>query len=160
MMKPRIIAVSILFIIAISINAHAALKAGTQAPPFTLKSLDGKQVSLKNLRAKGPVMLVFWTTECVYCFMHIGELNELQEKYRDKGFTIAAINFAGEHEQEVREYVSDNGLKYLMLTDRLKNIDVAQAYKVIGTPTIVLIAPDGKILTYGYSIPDLTRWIK
>lgn len=149
-----------LIITAISINVHAGLKTGDQAPPFTLKSLNGEQVSLKNLRSKGPVMLVFWTTECVYCYMHIKELNELQEKYRDKGLTIAAINFAGEHEQEVREYVSENGLKYLMLTDRLKNIDVAQDYKVIGTPTIVLVAADGKILIYGYTIPDLNKWIK
>jgi len=159
-MIPRIAGVIIFVIATVSVNAHAALKTGTQAPPFTLQSLDGKQVTLKSLRAKGHVMLVFWTTECVYCFMHIGELNDLQEKHRDKGFTIAAINFAGEHEQEVREYVSDNGLKYLMLTDRLKNIDVAQAYKVIGTPTIVLIAPDGKILSYGYTLPDLTKWVK
>ncbi len=159
-MIPRIVAVVIFVLTSVSVNASAALKTGTQAPPFTLQSLEGKQVSLKSLRAKGHVMLVFWTTECVYCFMHISELNELQAKYRDKGFTIAAINFAGEHEQEVREYVSDNGLKYLMLTERLKNIDVAQAYKVIGTPTIVLIAPDGKILSYGYSIPDLDKWIK
>jgi len=157
----KILKVLIVLIIgAASYNVHAGLKAGTQAPSFTLGSLDGNQVSLKSLRAKGHVMLVFWTTECVYCFMHIGELNELQSKYQDKGFTIAAINFAGEHEQEVREYVSDNGLKYLTLTDRLKNIDVAQAYKVIGTPTIVLIAPDGKILSYGYSIPDLKKWLK
>jgi len=157
----KILRLVILLIFAVaSNNAHAGLKAGSQAPPFSLKSLDGKIVSLGSLLAKGHVMLVFWTTECVYCFMHIGELNELQEKYRAKGLTIAAINFAGEHEQEVREYVSENGLKYLMLVDRLKNIDVAQAYKVIGTPTIVLIAADGKILNYGYSIPDLNKWIK
>lgn len=160
MMKSRVFAISLLMVTAITMNAHAGLKAGTQAPPFTLKSLDGKQVSLKSLRTKGHVMLVFWTTECVYCFMHIGELNELHEKYSNKGLTIAAINFAGEHEQEVREYVSDNGLKYLMLTERLKNIDVAQAYQVIGTPTIVLVAPSGEILSYGYTIPDLKKWIK
>lgn len=140
-------------------NAHAVLNVDDQAPSFTLKSLDGDQVSLKSLRSSGLVMLVFWTTECVYCYMHIKDFNELQEKYRDKGLTIAAINFAGEHEQEVRDYVSENKLKYLMLTDRLKNIDVAQHYEVIGTPTIVLVSRDGKILFYGYNIPDLKKWI-
>ncbi len=142
------------------LHAYAGLKTGAQAPSFSLAGLDGKQYSLEQLRANGPVMLVFWTTDCVYCYMHVSDFNRLQQQYRDKGFTIAAINFAGEHAQEIREYKNDNKLEYLLLADRLKNIDVAQAYKVIGSPTIVLVAQNGKVLFYGHSIPDLAKWLK
>lgn len=141
-------------------SSAAGLKTGDTAPAFTLKSLNGPPVSLDDLTAKGHVMLVFWETECVYCFMHIKDFNRLHELYQDKGLTIAAINFLGEHEEEVREYVSDNHLKYLMLTDRLKNIDVASDYKVFASPTILVVAPDKKILYYGHKIPDVDQWIK
>jgi peroxiredoxin len=155
----RILAVlcSVMFVV---LTTHAAgLKPGDTAPGFSLKSLDGPQVSLKMLLDKGYVMLVFWETQCVYCYSHIKEFNALQKQYQDKGLTIAAINFLGEYESEVREYVTDNNVQYLVLADRLNNIDVAEAYKVIGSPTIVMIAPNGKVLSYGYQIPDVARWI-
>ena len=69
-------------LLSFSVLTHAGLKAGEVAPDFTLKSLDGPSVSLAALTAKGHVMLIFWETECVYCFMHIKDFNELHDKYR------------------------------------------------------------------------------
>jgi peroxiredoxin len=137
----------------------AGLKPDEPAPGFSLKSLAGEQISLKDLLAKGHVMLVFWETQCVYCYGHIKDFNALQKQYQNKGLTIAAINFLGEYESEVQEYVTDNNVQYLVLADRLNNIDVAEAYKVIGSPTIVMIAPDGKVLSYGHNIPNVLSWI-
>lgn len=158
-MKIIIRTLFLILLTASSLTVSAGLKPGEMAPEFTLKSLDGKQVSLKNLTSKGHVMLVFWEPECVYCFMHIKDFNALHNKYKDKGFTLAAINFLGEYEEEIRQYVNNNKLEYLMLTDQLKNIDVAQAYKVIGSPTIVVIAPDMKILYAGHKIPAVEQWL-
>lgn len=141
-------------------SVHATTpKPGSLAPEFTLSSLSKTPVTLSGLRAKGHVMLIFWETQCVYCYAHIKEFNALQKKYRGK-LTIAGINFLGEYPQEIQEYASDNKVEYLLLADRLNNIDVAEAYQVIGSPTIVLIAPDGQILSYGYQIPDVGQWIK
>jgi len=134
-------------------------KPGSLAPEFTLTALNKTPVSLSGLRAKGHVMLIFWETQCVYCYAHIKDFNALQKKYQGK-LTIAGINFLGEYPEEIQEYASDNKVEYLLLADRLNNIDVAEAYQVIGSPTIVLIAPDGKILSYGYQIPDVNQWIK
>jgi peroxiredoxin len=138
---------------------QGGLKPGQQAPRFELKQLDGPKVSLDQLLAKGHVMLVFWETQCVYCYAHIQDFNAIQRTYHDKGLTVAAINFLGEYEREIRNYVKDNNVQYLVLADRLNNIDVAHDYKVIGSPTIVLIAPDGRILYYGYQLPDISQWL-
>jgi len=143
-----------------SVYAETGHKVGQTAPGFSLKKLDGGKISLDELKRKGHVMLVFWEPNCVYCFSHIKDFNALHEKYLDKGLTIAGINFLGEYDEDVAEYVKDNGVKYLMLSDRLNNIDVAEAYKVIGSPTIVVIAPNGKIVFYGYSLPDIEKWLK
>ena len=126
----------------------APLKPGDKAPGFSLKNLQGKTVTLKSLTDKGHVMLVFWELECVYCYAHIKDFNSLQEKYRNKGFTIAGINFLGEYADDVGTYAKDNNVKYMLLADRLNNIDVAESYKVIGSPTIVLISPEGTVLSY------------
>ena len=140
-------------------SLSAALKPGEQAPPFKLKNLQNQMISLTGLLSKGHVMLVFWEPECVYCYSHIPEFNALQKKYKNKGFTIAAINFLGEYEDDVRKYATDNNVEYMMFAERLNNIDVAEAYKVIGSPTIVVISPEGKILSYGYKIPELGQWL-
>ena len=158
-MKAVLLSVFLLLLSAITTVNAAGLKPGEPAPGFSLKSLGGEQVSLQGLLTKGHVMLVFWETQCVYCYAHIKDFNALQKQYQDEGLTIAAINFLGEYESEVREYVTDNDVQYLVLADRLNNIDVAEAYKVIGSPTIVMVAPDGKILSYGHKIPDMAKWI-
>lgn len=157
----QILPVIVLLIIA-SFSSPALcspLKPGTKAPEFRLKNLDGKQISLADLLSKGHVMLVFWELECVYCYSHIKEFNALQAEYRKKGFTIAGINFLGEYEEDVQAYARDNNVQYLLLADRLNNIDVAEAYKVIGSPTIVLISPKGTVLSYGYTIPDIGSYL-
>jgi len=157
LLKP--IAVLILILSFISISNAAGLKAGMDAPSFDLKNLQGKQVSLKSLQEKGLVMLVFWGPDCVYCYMHIQEFNDLHEKHHNNGLSIAAINFRGEYEAEIQEYVNDNNVKYLMLTDQLKNIDVAEKYKIFASPTIILISPKGTILYYGHKVPNVLKWL-
>jgi len=150
----------LLFIAAGVTHAETGHKVGQTAPGFELSSLEGNKVSLTSLTQKGHVLLVFWATECVYCYAHIDDFNALHDQYHDKGLTVAAINIAAEYEQEVREYAADNGLKYLVLANRLDNLDVAEDYHVLGTPTLVLISPDNRVLFYGHNLPDIGKWLK
>lgn len=140
--------------------AERGHKVGQTAPGFTLSSLEGSEVSLNALTQQGHVLLIFWATECVYCYAHIEDFNALYDQYHNKGLTVAAINIAGEYAQEVREYARSNGLKYLVLADRLNNLDVAEDYHVVGTPTLVLISPDNRVLFYGHNLPDIGKWLK
>ncbi len=152
----------ILFALTLTLasNVHAdVLKAGDIAPDFTLAALDKKPIALKDLLAKGHVMLIFWEPQCVYCYSHLKDFNALQKKYQGK-LTLAGINFLGEHPQDIQKYATNNNVEYLLLADRLNNIDVAEAYRIVGSPTIILIHPNGKILSVGYEIPDVSRWIK
>ncbi len=140
-------------------QAAVGYKVGNTAPEFKLKTLDGKAHSLTDLRKKGHVLLVFWAVECVYCYAHIKEFNHAHDQFKDK-LTIAAINVGGEYPVEVAEYVKDNKLKYLVLSERLNNLDVGESYRVLGTPTLVLVSPQGKVLFYGHRVPDLAKWLK
>ena len=141
-------------------QAEVTPKLGQTAPGFSLKTLQGETVTLQQLTQKGPVMLVFYETTCVYCYSHIGEFNALHDKYHSKGLSILAIDYVGELIADVTAYARDNGLKYTIITDKLTSIDVAEAYHVVGSPTIVVVDSKGKIVFYGYTIPDISKWIK
>lgn len=147
----------IVFLVVVSLSSHARnINVGDIAPGFELKTLEGKKYSLDTLRKDKHVMLVFWAAECVYCYAHVKEFNRAHEKYKDR-LTIAAINIGGEYDPEVAEYVKDNDLKYLVLSDRLNNLDVSESYRVLGTPTIVLVSPEGKVIFYGHKMPMLEK---
>src|SRR5262249_4755449 len=63
---------------------------GIAAPDFTLKDLNGREVSLSEY--KGKVVLVnFWATWCTPCLGEIPELIEMQQKYGPKGFVILGL---------------------------------------------------------------------
>ncbi|MDZ7661708.1 TlpA disulfide reductase family protein [Thiohalophilus sp.] len=158
---PRsLLSIFLLFISCTSSYAETGHRVGQTAPGFELTSLEGDKVSLDSLTQQGHVLLVFWATECVYCYAHISDFNALHDQYHDRGLTVAAINIAGEYAQEVREYAQSNGLKYLVLADRLDNLDVAEDYHVVGTPTLVLVSPDNRVLFYGHNLPDISKWLK
>lgn len=150
-----------LALFALTAQADTPLKPGQAAPGFHLKTMTSSTVSLHELTRKGPVMLVFYETQCVYCYAHIGEFKALHDNYHAKGLSIVAINFVGEYLADIRAYAKNNGLKYTVITDKLASIDVAEAYHVVGSPTIVVVDSKGKIVYYGYTLPpDITQWLK
>src|SRR6266571_6387898 len=61
--------------------------AGSPAPEFRLKDLQGQDVSLNQYRGK-VVLVNFWATWCTPCRIEIPWLIELQEKYSSRGFTV------------------------------------------------------------------------
>ena len=61
-------------------------------PDFTLKDLDGNDVSLSDYSGK-IVVLNFWATWCIYCAEEIQDLNILDRELRDAGDAVVlAVN--------------------------------------------------------------------
>ena len=61
------------------------------APDFSLKDLDGKQVSLSDFRGK-VVMLIFWTTWCGPCRAELKALQALEDRYGKDGAVLLAVS--------------------------------------------------------------------
>src|ERR1700740_770465 len=122
MMKSALIVIGILAVIVV--GAHYADKAtrlphttnsvsaakmyspnsGKPEPDLTLKDLDGKNLSLVQL--KGKVVLVnFWATWCEPCRVEIPWLIEMQQKYGAKGFTVLGIAMDDEGRSVVAPFV-------------------------------------------------------
>ncbi len=64
---------------------------GKTAPAFTLKTLEGKKVSLADYKGR-PVLVNFWATWCAPCKLEMPWLEAFRKQYQAQGFEILAIN--------------------------------------------------------------------
>ena len=114
---------------------------GNLAPDFQLKDLDGKTVSLSDLRGK-PVLLNFWATRCPPCRFEMPFLQQIYEEWSDRGLVLLAIDI-GESSAGVKEFLEDNNLSLPVLLDSDQR--VALRYSITNIPTTYFIDRNGII---------------
>jgi peroxiredoxin/uncharacterized membrane protein YphA (DoxX/SURF4 family) len=116
------------------------LQVGFMSPAFTLMGTDGKTYTLNSLCNHGkPVMLVFTDPNCGPCNALLPQIGQWQ-KIHDQVLTISIIS------QRSSEVNLENATKYslenvLLQQDR----EASQLYGAYGTPSAILIYPDGTI---------------
>ena len=113
---------------------------GQRAPDFTLKSLDGKEVSLSDLRGK-TVLIDFWATWCPPCRRALPHIQKLHEDYRDRGLVVLGINT--ESPDKPIAFMKQNGYTFTTLSD--PGGKVTQAYGVTGIPTTYIVDRRGMV---------------
>lgn len=98
-------------------QADRAVKSGESAPDFALTDQDGATVTLKDLLAKGPVVLSFYRgVWCPYCNIELKALEEAADEIRARGATLVAISMQGASDS--RKSQRDNNLSFPILTDK------------------------------------------
>lgn len=94
-----------------------ALKSGDVAPDFVLTDAEGNDIALKDLLAKGPVVLSFYRgVWCPYCNIELQALEAAAENIRAKGATLIAVSMQGAADS--RKSQRDNNLSFPILTDK------------------------------------------
>ena len=74
-------------------TVNNALQVGQSAPDFTLSDAFGKEVSLKRLRATGPVVISFYRGEwCPFCNITLRGLQQALPEMKALGATLVAIS--------------------------------------------------------------------
>jgi len=114
-------------------------EARKKASPFSLKDLNGKQISLNEYHGK-PLLLFFWASWCPACKEDIVLLEKFFGKNRGQ-IEILTIAIDGEKEKRVRNVVKDHRITLPVLLD--KKEQVARTYGVRMTPTAFLINREG-----------------
>ena len=115
--------------------------SAAMAPDFTLKALDGQEITLSKFKGK-VVLLDFWATWCAPCREAIPHLINLQKTYQEKGFQVIGMNVDRGDVETVRRFVKLMDIPYPIT---LTSEEVARNYRVTGLPTTILIDKEGRI---------------
>ncbi len=121
-----------------------ALQSGdVDAPLFTLKNLEGKDVSLSEFRGKW-VILDFWGSWCPWCIKGFPALKEAYSKYAGK-LEIIGVD-CRDSEEAWRTAVKRYELPWVQVYNGGAEAEkLYEEYAVQGFPTKVIVSPEGKI---------------
>lgn len=122
------------------------VKLGQQAPEFTAKLTDGKQITLSQWRGKW-VMLQFTASWCGVCRKEMPHIEkEIWQEHKDnENFVLIGID-RDEPLQKVIQFGLSTGITYPLALDPGAQIFSKYALPDAGITRNVLIDPKGKIV--------------
>lgn len=124
-----------------------------EAPPLVGQTLDGRTLTLEQLRGK-PVLVTFWATTCPSCVEEIPHLTELYRELNPKGLEIIGVAMAYDPPEQVRAMVRQRQIPYPIVLDSEERI-AREFDNVQLTPTSVLVSPEGRIVQYRLGLLDM-----
>lgn len=123
------------------------IKEGAPAPDFTLKNLNGENISLSDMKGKY-LVLDFWGSWCGWCIAGYPDMKKYYDKYKDK------VEFIGiackDTEKDWKKAVADNKLDWTQLiNDESGDMDknVSALYAISGYPTKIILNKNLKIVS-------------
>jgi peroxiredoxin len=145
---------STLFLLLLFISTagfSAGYKVGDEAKDFSLKNIDGKMLSLKDLdKAKG-FIVVFTCNHCPFSKAYEDRIIGLDKKYAGKGYPVVAINPNDPNREPEDSYenmqvrAKEKGFTFPYLMDQTQ--DIATTYGAARTPHVFVLQKEkGKLL--------------
>jgi len=113
------------------------------ASDFTLKNLDGNDVSLRQFRGKY-LLINFWATWCGPCKIEMPSLEQLYRQFKSEKFDMLGISNDMFGKRVVEPYVLAKKITFPMLLDQ--RMTVSRQYGIVSLPTTILIDPQGIII--------------
>ena len=122
-------------------NSVSALFPGNPAPTFTLKTKEGKIVSLEDFKGK-IVYLDFWASWCAPCMMEMPSAKKLQDTFATKDVVFLYVS-VDESEEDWLKAMAAKNMKGVHV--RVKGFDdsLPKKYAVQGIPSYFLIDRKG-----------------
>ena len=114
----------------------------TQAPPFSLPTLNGTPWNLTH-NADRPVVLFFFETDCPSCRLSVPYLKRLADWLGD---SAAVVGISQDPADVTREIVSRLGIHFPILLDA--DLSVSRLYDPLAVPTLFLLDSEGRIVRH------------
>ena len=125
--------------------ATELVKAGTHAPDFKMKTIDGKTFKLSQLKGK-TVVLDFWASWCPDCRKDAPEVVRMYKEYAPQGIEFVGVSMDTDMEAW-RKACEQFGIAYTQVSElkKFKETDIAKAYGVKWIPSMVVVDKEGKV---------------
>ena len=136
-----------------AVIANPKLAGERLARAFKVKTTDGKDLSLEELKGK-IVLLDFWATWCGPCRMEMPEVRRIWEKYRSDRFVLVGISLDDDR-QALDQYVAKMHMTWPQYYEGDGKVSVSDLYGVHAIPESFLIDQDGVIRAAGLRGPEL-----
>jgi peroxiredoxin len=117
-----------------------------KARDFVLKDLSGRKFVLSEQMGK-PVLIIFSTTWCPTCRSEIPRHKKIYDTYAARGLVVINIDIQ-EPLDKVSRFAEKFQMPYRVLLDD-KGL-VAQAYQIVGVPTMILLDQNGALISRQY----------
>lgn len=137
---------------------HAMLTTlgrGKPSPKFTYPDINGKNVSLDDLKGKY-VYIDVWATWCGPCKREIPYLKKLEHEYENKNITFVGLSIdTQENKGKWEKMVAERDLKGVqVLADKDWDSQFVQDYRITAIPRFILIDPKGNIVSHDAPRPS------
>ncbi len=141
----------VIFFLSLCQPVQGQLPAGTHAKDFTLMSTEGESISLSEVIALKPVVLIFFSTSCSKCrgeIPHLRKMAATAEKHNIAFYAIASR----QSKTIVDRYFKQHMIDYEALLDREGTVRLD--YDVMEYPNLFIINTDGIIIHHSYEVPE------
>jgi len=132
------------------LSGNIAADEARIAPDWTLQSQSGESVTLSEVAAEQPVIVLFWATWCPYCKALMPHIQSIRLEYGDE-IRVLAIHFRDDKGDPVA-FIESAGYDFTLLPD---GEEVAKLNEVWGTPGLMIIDRDRVIRYDLYTLPKL-----
>jgi thiol-disulfide isomerase/thioredoxin len=140
-MKTSRIVVAVAFCAAAFVTPALAVEAGQPAPALSLPSVKGEVVALDQLRGK-VVYVDFWASWCGPCRRSFPWMNEMQQKYGARGFSVVAVN-VDKKRADADKFLAQIPANFTVVFDETGATPAAWAVK--GMPSSYLVDARGNV---------------
>ena len=138
----------------------AGYKVGDIATDFSLKNVDGKMVSLKDIKNAKGYIVVFTCNHCPYAQAYEDRIVALNNKYKALGYPVVAINPNNPEKQKedsfakMQERAKDKKFSFPYLLDEGQKI--FPQYGATKTPHVYVLqkTAKGNVVKYIGAIDD------
>ena len=142
------------FIMAGGVYAAMPYKPGDTADDFTLKNVNGSEISLSGIKNAKGFIVVFMCNTCPVVKAYEDRIIDLDKKFSSKGYPVIAINSndgnvsPGDSYAEMQKLAKEKGFTFQYLYDESQ--DVARKYGATNTPHVYVLSKKGNKLEVEY----------
>jgi len=146
--------------LALTAVVLAARSGYPPAPEFSLKDLEGKAISLADMKGK-VVFLNFWATWCPPCREEIPDFVAFYDQNSRRGVEIVGLSVDKLSPEDLRAFVRKNKMSYPVAFATKRIIEAYEPGPYI--PTTIVIDKQGRIRDKqvgGLDKQTLTDWFR